>query len=99
MCASAPALRPVLGRLLARRNIMVNEIKKRYHGDTRSSGSATLRDLGNSDHLNSYGSYWKDVDVEGIGVDGFGYTVTITAGAHLDQQRSNRLRRTIDSDD
>ena len=99
ICASVPALRPVVGRFLTRRNIIVNEIKKRYQGDSRSSGSATLREFGNSDHLYSYSNSWRDVDIEGIGVDGFGYTVTITGGANLEPHSPKRLRKSMNLGD
>jgi hypothetical protein len=36
----------------------------------------------------TYSTYWKTIDVEGIGLDGFGYTVTVTADGPPEQRRS-----------
>jgi hypothetical protein len=99
ICASAPALKPLIGRLIYRRKIIVDEIKKKNIGESHSSGSATLREPFTEAQLFSYNAYWKDVDIEGIGLDGFGYTVTITAGPNLEKRKVNRLRKTVQSDD
>jgi len=42
----------------------------------------------------TYSTYWKTIDVEGIGIDGLGYTVTITAdGARNLPHRRSKLRK------
>jgi hypothetical protein len=89
MCASTPALRPLVGRLLVRRK----EFADTFKDSIRRSGSTTIADTLDDTKWSSYDTYCKDVDVEGIGVDGLGYTVTITAGPNLEKRRSNRLQR------
>ena len=87
ICASAPALRPIVGKLL---------FGKRANGpavvDSRLADSQLeiispthSTQMSHEQKVPNYGSqaemfYCRTFDVEGITTEGYGYTVTITAG-------------------
>jgi hypothetical protein len=92
VCASAPVLRPVLGRLAQRyhlaRSALITSFQNRNLSHLRSLKSRDQ--TSNSNHISSYSTYWRPIDVEGIGVDSYGYTVTIIAGPNTQRPKTGR---------
>jgi hypothetical protein len=78
ICACAPALRPVLGRVLNRK-----PIRPKLEGGSETlvnSRSMSLHPKEKMQSTLSSTQVW--LDLEGIQVDGLGYTVTITGPEH-----------------
>lgn len=90
ICASAPSLRPYLGRVLFHekptRAAVVkspNKLQKpRSSAESKRSGTQTTA----MDSAWETATRWH-FDLEGIGVDGFGYTVTVTGGPEGPKRR------------
>ncbi|KAF2395935.1 hypothetical protein EJ06DRAFT_560395 [Trichodelitschia bisporula] len=70
ICASAPALRPVLGRLLHWDKNPSNS----YYSTTSSLDRKLPANAARAERMMKI-----KFDIEGIGLDGYGYTVTVTA--------------------
>jgi hypothetical protein len=95
ICASAPALRPVLGRLWLRYQgafTWYKSMEKKLHNWRHNRNSmSTVNDHlvtnGTDDMTNpisrmsSFSSYWRDIDMEGIAVDNNAYNVSVTAAS------------------
>jgi hypothetical protein len=88
MCASAPAIRPVVDRLLGRNRLIYVSMRSRHSSAFRTSVSTSMREpLNKVDLSHQLGGHWKTVDVEGICADDMGYTVTIEAQPVVEQQQ------------
>jgi hypothetical protein len=101
ICACMPSLRPLFGRMAAKRAVIVDTITLR-RSFSRSSHAGSIyasAEENGQGPWSTYSTYWKTIDVEGIGVDGFGYTVTITAERNRNLQRgTSRLSRLFNSE-
>jgi rhodopsin domain-containing protein len=94
ICASTPVLRPVFGRLARRYHLTRTAVMNSIHNRSFSyMKSAKSPEVTSSNHLSSYSTYWRPIDVEGIGVDPYGYTVTIIAGSNRKQPRTSCFRK------
>lgn len=92
-----PVLKPIFSRLIQRgpsaaRKPNLNESGHQSENDAnkRARSFFTKKINHNSENLNSFGTetstlHYKDVDIEGIANDGFGYTVTITGGVGVEK--------------
>jgi len=89
ICACAPVLSPFFSRKFGRKQALEMPPEKSFNmgsfNKTTSTTSMTVLDKSN---YTSYATYWKTVDVEGIALDGLGYTVTITAGTPKSGRKS-----------
>jgi hypothetical protein len=74
-------LRPLIGRLFGPKLVVREPTHKREHSYHKTDSSLSTNQLPPAEgDYTSYSTYWRTIDVEGIGVDdGFGYTVTITS--------------------
>ncbi|KAF2665814.1 hypothetical protein BT63DRAFT_417339 [Microthyrium microscopicum] len=97
VCACAPALRPVLGRLFSARPIKPKDTSTTL---VNSIPTITLRPKEGATYSVGASLVW--FDLEGIADDGLGYTVSITAnGKHLaSRHRSTRsiIRKSFQKD-
>jgi len=103
-----PAVRPILGRICKRLNKRLSIIPAtiQRHRDAREERKSASFNMYSSNASSDFNTrsftandpYCRTVDVEGIGLDGFGYTVTITAGGPGNEKRS-RLRKLVFPED
>jgi hypothetical protein len=102
ICACAPVLKPMLGRLIKRGPSAagkpnLNESGHQPDNDANKRARSLFSKKINhdSENLNSFGTdtsmlQYKDVDIEGIANDGFGYTVTITGGVGVEKEKKRK---------
>src|ERR1700761_4602909 len=89
-----PAVWPVVRRILRGENILVKAIHKSHASwlDRKSHLATTTTTSTNDRSFTGYDPFCRKVDVEGIGVDGYGYSVTITGG-NADSQKKSKFRK------
>jgi hypothetical protein len=78
ICACAPALRPMIGRLFSSQRPIVSELTRNPFSKEREptiSSDSTISPFGTRAETMCYHTF----DLEGIAVDSYGYVVTITA--------------------
>jgi hypothetical protein len=94
-------LRPLIGRVFGPKLVVRETTHKREHSYHKTDSSLSTNQLSANQlppaegDYTSYSTYWRTIDVEGIGVDdGFGYTVTITS-ANLKAARKRSCLRAM----
>jgi hypothetical protein len=89
-------LRPLIGRVFGPKLVVREPTHKREHSYHKTESSLSTNHLPPAEgDYTSYSTYWRTIDVEGIGVDdGFGYTVTITS-ANLKTVRKRGCLRSL----
>jgi hypothetical protein len=90
ICACAPALRPLVGRVFSGERPVAKELARSFLSKGRHptvSSVSTYSPYATSTDTKFHHSF----DLEGIAVDGYGYVVTITAGnGEMQRQKSKR---------
>ncbi|KAF2666252.1 hypothetical protein BT63DRAFT_53788 [Microthyrium microscopicum] len=96
ICASMPAIRPVIGRLLRKENPISRVIRKNRQASHErkyfQTYATTTVDSYADKFSDAQNTYSRDIDVEGIALDGLGYTVRITGGLPKPEKK-HRLSR------
>lgn len=91
VCACAPALRPVLGRLIGQRPITTKDSTLR--SDVQPFNDSFSQDDFQKSYREAYGNQQVWFDLEGIRTDHLGYSVKITGGNHSPDRQSIKRRR------
>jgi hypothetical protein len=91
-------LRPLIGRVFGPKLVVREPTHKGEHSYHKTDSTLSTNNLAPAPEGNftSYSTYWRTIDVEGIGVDdGFGYTVTITSANLKASRKRGCLRKLL----